>query len=84
MFVVIDVIDRCLCFIDSDGNIYVKVSYLKFGFYGVIVCDENNLVYFVSYNNDFIKVYNMNVMCVRRIFLGGVLCIRSLFVFLEN
>lgn len=84
MFVVVDFIDRYLCFIDFEGNINVKVGYIELGFFGIIVCDKNNLVYLVSFNKDFVKVYNINVMCVRRIFLGEVLCIRSLFVFLDN
>lgn len=83
-FAVTDAIDRCLRFIDSDGNIHAKVSYLKSGSYGVIACDENNLVYLASYNNDLVKVYNTNAMCVRRISLGGVLCTRSLSVLSEN
>lgn len=84
MFAVADAIDRCLHFIDCDGNIHAKVSYTQSGSFGTIACDENNLVYLASYNKDLVKVYNTNGMCVRRISLSGVLCTRSLSVLSEN
>lgn len=83
-FAVTDAIDRCLHFIDCDGNIHAKVSYTLSGSFGAIACDENNLVYLASYNKDLIKVYNTNATCVRRISLGGVLCTRSLSVLSKN
>lgn len=47
MFVVVDVIDMCLYFIDCDGNIYIKFSYMEFGFFGIIDYDENNFKLFI-------------------------------------
>lgn len=83
-FAIADSIDRYLCFIDSEGNIHAKVSYTESGSFGVIACDENNLVYLASFNKDIVKVYNTNATCVRRISLGGVLSTRSLSVLSEN
>lgn len=84
IFVVIDVCDWCLFFINSEGNISNRVFYVEFGFFGVILCDKNNFVYLVSYNEDVVNVYNIEVICVRIIFLCGVLFVRSIDVFLGN
>lgn len=36
-----------ICVIDCDGNIYIKFSYMEFGFFGIIDYDENNFKLFI-------------------------------------
>lgn len=79
---VTDACDRCLFFINSEGNIRNRVFYVESGSYGAISCDKNNLVYLASYNEDVVNVYNTEATCVRIISLCGVLFVRSIDVLL--
>lgn len=79
---VTDACDRCLFFINSEGNISNRVFYVESGSYGAISCDKNNLVYLASYNEDVVNVYNTEATCVRIISLCGVLFVRSIDVLL--
>lgn len=83
-FAVTDACDRCLFFINSEGNISNRVFYVESGSFGAISCDKNNFVYLASFNEDVVNVYNTEATCVRIISLCGVLFVRSIDVLLGN
>lgn len=83
-FAVTDACDRCLFFINSEGNISNRVFYVESGSFGAISCDKNNFVYLASFNEDVVNVYNSEATCVRIISLCGVLFVRSIDVLLGN